>query len=60
MSLKNEKFVKYLNDLRKPAQNTPIQKAFKEYEKFYAGMVSPTIGYSYGTDPDRDWVRTRS
>jgi len=53
MSLKNEKFVKYLNGLRLPAQNNDTQKAFREYEKYYMGKVAPVVGYSFGSDPKR-------
>ena len=53
MSLKNEKLVKYLNSLRRPAMNTEDQKNFVKYAKYYNGMVTPDIGYSYSSDPRR-------
>ena len=53
MSLKNEKFVKYLNGLLRPAMNTHTHKQFVEYDKFYNGEVNPTIGYSFGNNPKK-------
>lgn len=53
MSLKNEKLVKYLNSLRRPAMNTEEQKSFVKYAKYYNGMVAPDVGYSYSSDPRR-------
>ena len=47
----NEKLVKYLNGLLKPAQNSSTHKKFDKYKKYYEGDGAPSVGYSYGTDP---------
>ena len=51
MPPKNEKLVKFLNNLLKPAQANPVHKRFSKNEKYYNGMGAPTVGYSNNTDP---------